>query len=462
MRNLIGAVVLTAILLLPSTFPTGSTRVVLAAPSPNFEVITTFPVPAGGAEIGAATVDGRYLAVTSAVTRKVALLDLRNLSAPVQVCAFDTSAIGEPTSVDIPRSGRYALIAVKNDPNPGAVVAMSLPGCTELWRVPVGIGPDSIVITPNDEMAVVAIEDEETEVGDPTACPAGNTRPGRIDLIDLRGRGAGIVTRVPINLAGIPGVNCPTDPQPEFIAITPDSKVAFVTLQENNALATIDLRDGKVASVISMGTTTHLADVLDDGVVAIDDPYTGRREPDGIAISHDGRWLFTADEGDTANIASGFSGGRTMTVLSATGFRGWSGHDWDDEDDRRGNGRPWQGNIRAPQVVTDTGAQIETIAAANGALPSSRADNRGPEPEGIVAFRAGPRELVAVTLERSNALVIFDVSNPRAPRAIEFIPTGAAPEGVIYVGSRRLLITTNEGGDSVTIICARLGEGSCR
>jgi hypothetical protein len=287
-----------------------------------------------------------------------------------------------------------------------------------------------------------------------------------VDLIDLRGRGAGRVTSVPISLAGIAGVSCPSDPQPEFIAISPDSQVAFVTLQENNALATIDLRAGRVASVIPLGTTTHLADVVDDGTVAIDDLFTGRRESDGIAISHDGRWLFTADEGDTANIASAFSGGRTMSVLSATRFRGRPGHDWDDPDDRwddqRGRPGPHDPSIRAPRIIADTGAQIERIAAANGALPSDRADNRGPEPEGITFFRVGPRELVAVTLERSSGLVIFDVSNPRQPTAVTFLPTGANPEGVIYVQSRRLLISTNEVGASITIICARLGGGGCR
>jgi hypothetical protein len=242
--------------------------------------------------------------------------------------------------------------------------------------------------------------------------------------------------------------------------------VAFVTLQENNALATIDLRERKVASVTSLGTTTHLADVVNDGVVAIDDPFTGRRESDGIAISHDGRWLFTADEGDTSNIASAFSGGRTMSVLGATRFRGWPGHDWDDEDDReperRGNhGGGWHDNIRPPRVVADTGAQIETIAAANGALPSGRADDRGPEPEGIMVFRAGWRELAVVTLERSDGIVVFDISNPRRPQAIAFVPTGDAPESVVYVRPRRVLIVANEDDASITVICVRMGEGSC-
>lgn len=443
MRNALCAVVLATAALLPGASPTTA-----APPPPNFETIATFTVPAGGAEIGAATQDGRYLAVTASETKKVALLDISAPSAPKQVCAFDTTAIGEPTSVDIPRSGRYALVAVKDDPNPGTVVAFSLPGCTELWRVAVGIGPDSIVITPNGQQALVAIEDEEEELGDPGVCP--NVRPGRVDVLDLKGNDAPSVTLVPISLAGVAGAACPNDPQPEGIAISRDSQLAYVTLQENNALATIDLRTNAVANVVGLGATTHPADVTNDGVAQVDDPFTGRREPDGIAMSHDGRWLFTADEGDTSRTGSGdatvYSGGRTMTVLSAADFRG-------------GRGR---GTLSAPAVVADTGAQIETAAAANGALPTGRARNRGPEPEGIATFRVGPRELAAVTLERSNAVIVFDVSDPRTPTTLAFIPTPAGPEGVLYVQSRKLLITTNEVAGSITIICARMGNGGCR
>jgi hypothetical protein len=120
--------------------------------------------------------------------------------------------------------------------------------------------------------------------------------------------------------------------------------------------------------------------------------------------------------------------------------------------------------------VTDTGAQIEVAAAANGVLDQSRANRRGPEPEGITTFTVGGKEIAAVTLERSNAVILFDVSDPRQPTTLTLLPTGVSPEGVIYVHSRRLLITTNEGVPdvnppvpaSISVICVQVGGSDCR
>jgi hypothetical protein len=459
MRRVAGALVLAAILGLPP----------LAAPGPatadaplGFSVLTTRPAPAG-AEIGAATTDGRFLAASG--VGKVTVFDLSRPATLPEVCTFTPPGGGEPTSVDLVPNGRTALVTVKRDPNPGIVAAFDVASCASLWQVPVGIGPDSIVVTPNGQQAVVAVEDEEREIGLPTttACPTGgpaNSRPGRVDLLDLQPGQGGTpsVRSIPINLLGVAGVNCQDDPQPEGLAVSGNSQLAYVTLQENNALATINLRNATVASVISLGTTDHLADVVNDAAAAVDDPFVGRREADGIALSHDGRWLFTADEGDTARPTGGatvFSGGRTMTVLSAARFE-------------PGRGRP-DAAVTAPAIVTDTGAQIEIAAAAHGALDQSRANRRGPEPEGIATFTVGGKEIAAVTLERSNAVILFDVSDPQHPTTLALLPTGAAPEGVIYVASRRLLVTTNEGVPdaspptpaSITVICVRVGGADC-
>jgi hypothetical protein len=145
-----------------------------------------------------------------------------------------------------------------------------------------------------------------------------------------------------------------------------------------------------------------------------------------------------------------------MSVLSAARFDS-------------GRGRP-DASIVPPAVVTDTGAQIELAAAAHGALDQTRARNRGPEPEGITTFTVGGKEIAAVTLERSHAVLLFDVSNPVRPTTLALLRTGAAPEGVLYVPSRRLLITTNEGipdvtppiPASITVICVRVGGADCQ
>ena len=408
--KLVVALVLVAL----ATLPAGQLS---ASDQPTFKVIGTFTLPVGG-EVMDGSPNGRYLAVTDSGLQKAGLVDLQDPSAPTQLCEFALPAGANPTSAAIHPSGSYVVVTVKSDPNPGKALAFSIPDCALLWQVPVGIGPDLLQITSNGQQAVVAIEDEETEVGQPASCPAGNVRPGRVDIIDLP-KGANdtaSVTSVPISLTGVAGVNCPTDPQPEGVAVSPNSKLAYVTLEENNALATIDIDGAAVLSITAMGTTSHLADTTQDGTATVDDPFTGRREPDGIAVSKNGKFVFTADEGDTSRTGSCnaagtvYSGGRTMTVLSAAKLTG--------------------NDFEPPAIVGDTGSQMEGAAAAAGALPDGRGyATEGPEPEMVTTFHTAGGEYAAVSLERSNGVLIFDISDPEHPVAETFIPTGSRRRG---------------------------------
>lgn len=435
LRAVLGASLLAAFAAVPVFFAGSSA----ATPAPTFQVLTDFAVPAGGAEVVVFGPNPRYVAVSAAGPDKVAIIDLQDPSSPVQACELDVSQWGEPTSVAFHPSGGYVLAVVKADPNPGTAVAFRVPDCAVVWTRTIGVGPDSVVFT-RTGIAVIAIEDEETEVSNPYACPAGNVRPGYIQLLDTRTGRRLAVSNVGIDLSGVPGVNCPADPQPEAIVISPNGRFAYVTLQENNAVATIDIAAKKMVAAKSLGTTSHRADTTNNGIADVTNAaFVGRREPDGIAISKDGRFLFTADEGDTSRVAGPpeeFSGGRTMSVIRAATL----------------------------EVVTDTGAQIEDRAAIefnNGnpaALPQGRARNRGPEPEGVTTFIYGKSEYAAVALERSNAVIIFDITNPLSPTAVAWVNTGDRPETLAYSPARRLLVTANEVGASITVICV---GGNC-
>lgn len=45
--------------------------------------------------------------------------------------------------------------------------------------------------------------------------------------------------------------------EPEYIAISADSTTAYVTLQENNAIATVDIATAAVTSVAPLGARDH-------------------------------------------------------------------------------------------------------------------------------------------------------------------------------------------------------------
>jgi hypothetical protein len=398
-----------------------------AAPA-TFEVVHSVAVDA---EIVSASKDGQYLAVVGGST-----LTVYRIATPTRldrVCTVDFEPDGyEPTSVAVHPRREYAVVALKNDPNPGRARAFWLTNCSMIWDVEVGIGPDSVVISPAGLFAAIAIEDEEEELGDPSVCP--NVRPGRVDLLSLHlpPQAAPQVRPVPIDLSDVDGVNCPLDPQPEGLAFMSEFAL-LVTLQENNAIALIDAFGARTIKAKSLGSTTHLADVTQDGVAAVDDSFTGRRESDGITrLSH--RYALLADEGDTTAAGGVFSGGRTMTLFDLFTF----------------------------SVAGDTGSAIEDAAALNAALPNSRTTRRGPEPEGVTAFKLDGRVYAAVTLERSNAVIVFDVTDPQNPVTIAFLPTNTGPEGITYIAGRQLLIVANEAASpqTVSIICVT-GAKTC-
>ncbi len=203
-----------------------------------------------GAEMLAVSPDGRRAVVAGdqaiasvAISRNRLTVEARQALAPANFPQRSTK--GEITGVAISPDGRFALAGVKDDDEAnlsrfnevrGKVVAYSLPDLRVLGEVAVGRGPDSVAIAPNGQFAAVANEDEENE----EALTNPNNRPGTVSIINLRqGPEAMTQVEVPIPRQGIPFFA--HDPQPETVRISPDNSFILVTLQENNAVARIDL-----------------------------------------------------------------------------------------------------------------------------------------------------------------------------------------------------------------------------
>ncbi len=96
------------------------------------------------------------------------------------------------------------------------------------------------------------------------------------------------------------------DVEPEYIAISADSTTAYVTLQENNAIAIVDLAAGKVKDVVGLGWKDHSKIPFDasdkDGGINIKTwPVMGMYMPDSIAAFQVGgaTYLAIANEGDS-------------------------------------------------------------------------------------------------------------------------------------------------------------------
>jgi DNA-binding beta-propeller fold protein YncE len=228
-----------------------------------------------------------------------------------------------------------------------------------------------------------------------------------------------------LKLGGLKNVNYSTDPQPEFIAIHPQGKIAAVSLQENNAIAFIDISTAKVIRIVSAGVSTHRADLTEDGIVRFNQPFQGRREPDGIAFTRDGKYLLTANEGDTD--------------LETFGDGIWSG------------GRGWSILDLKGKVIFDTGTSFEAAAASKGLYPDDRSENRGTEVEGVTVAQFGNLKAAFVISERGNFIAGYDLANIRSPKRFALVPTGQGPEGVIAIPQRNLVVTANEVEGTLSI-----------
>ena len=395
---------------------------------------------ANGAEI----ISVRHTDDVAVLTNIAGSVDVLDLSNPFQPrllyrLPIDTVA-GTPNSVAIHPHHDYFLVVTGTAGVTGAVAAYRLSDGALLASAAVGIQPDSIAIAPNGQHAVIANEAEGVGVGQ-------NGGPGSISIVDLTGFNGVRPAELPVetlalpsqagtpgfstgrtdDLARLPVDNTPNTLEPESVAFSRDSRFAYVTLQENSGVVRVDVLTGQL-TFLGLGETTHAADLTVGGGYQPFEILTAFREPDGIAVDRTGRFFVTADEGDTRNAAgsSGPRGGRTVSVF--------------DTD--------------SGALLGDTGSQIDDAAAAAGVYPDDRSNRGGSEPEVLDLTDYRGRTLVAVGLERANAVALIDVTEPTAPAVLDIASVGVGPEGVKFfrVGSRLFVAIANEVSGTVSLL----------
>ena len=111
-------------------------------------------------------------------------------------------------------------------------------------------------------------------------------------------------------------------------------------------------------------------------------------------------------------------------------------------------------DAQAGGLMGDTGSQLDDAADAAGIYPDSRSNRGGSEPEGVDLTHHRGLTLVAVTLERANAVALIDVSEPTAPVVIDIEPVGTGPEGIKFFrhGWRVFVAVANEVTGTVSIL----------
>lgn len=443
------------------------------APAFDLRGVLVHELPVAGAEMLDVSDDGAYALVaggevaTLLEVGRARLTSLGTLTLPTQNLPVDSTK-AEFTGVSIHPSGEYALIAVKDDDDanlatfdevPGKVIAVSLPALSVLGEVTVGRGPDSVAIAASGAFAVVANEDEEDE----TDLTNPQRRAGTVSVIDLRqGPQAMTQVQVPIPPAGIPYFS--HDPQPETVRIAPDDSFVLATLQENNAIAKIrvpsplptpltanafsveifdaGVREGFGLTVGNAGSATCLASGYD---LSMRQAFLSAREPDGLAITHDGRFFVTADEDNLTWV-----NGQTYDgiPLSPHGARSISVYD-----------------ASTGAFLGDSRDTLEE-AVIDLALPQ-RCGSKGPEPEVVDVGVILGRTIAFVALERSDAIAIHDITEPAHIRLLDVVvlndaAVGSAssaeyePEGLAFIPDRNLVVVSNPVAGSVSLVELRL------
>ena len=462
----------------------------------------------------------RRVFVVNAQAPGIDVLDASDPSSLVKVNFIDVSALGAGVnSVDVHKGVLAAAIEADPKTAPGLAAFYRTDTLELIATTPAGALPDMVTFTPNGRHLLVANEGEPSDdysvdpVGSVTVIEArGNFKKLRASQVGFeRFNGKEDTLRAKgVRIFG-PGASAAQDFEPEYIAVSGNSKKAFVTLQENNAIAVLDLKRLKFTDILPLGYKDHSlpgngldASDRDDAINIANWPVFGAYLPDSIvAYKAKGKtYLVTANEGDAREYDTFAEEARVKDlVLDPAAFPNADDLQEDEaigrltvtttlgDTDGDGNfdalyalgGRSFTIWDERGRVVFDSGDALEQITAAefpddfnsNNTENDSfdgRSDNKGPEPEGVTLGEIRGRTYAFIGLERMSGIAVFDITDPRSPKFIEYLSNrdfsgdpeaftagDLGPEGLDFVPASKsptrkpLLIVGNEISGTTTV-----------
>ncbi|MEA5534813.1 choice-of-anchor I family protein [Crocosphaera sp. XPORK-15E] len=440
-----------------------------------------------GSEIAAYDPTSQRLFVTNGANNRLDIISISDPRNPTKFGEINLASFGGGVNSVAVKNGVVAAAVQANIiTDPGTVAFFNVNG-NPLNSVTVGALPDMLTFTLDGLKVLVANEGEPNE--DYTIDPEGS-----VSIIDLSNG----VLNATVNTAGFsafnsgnldpnvrifgPGASIEQDLEPEYIALSPDGKKAFITLQENNAVATLDIASGIITDIVALGFKDHSLpgnglDASDrdgpgnNGRINIQNwPVFGMYQPDSISAFQVGNqtYYITANEGDArvrptgdnilpppndgeGDIFNEESRVNSITLdptafpnaailqdndnlgrLTITNTLGDTDKDGDFDQLYAFGGRSFsiwddQGNL-----VFDSGDDFEQITASlfpsifnanRDATPSSfdsRSDNKGPEPEGVAIGQIGNRLYGFIGLERIGGFMVYDITDPTNPLFVNY------------------------------------------
>jgi DNA-binding beta-propeller fold protein YncE len=473
----------------------------------------------GGAEIPAYDPKHKRLFMVNAGAGTVDVLNIANPTQPKKIDDIDGSDAfdnaGDTNNVSVYGSTLAVAIANQNEQENGRIAFYDTASRNLRGTVEVGALPDMVTFTPDGNYVLAANEGEPTTdystdpkgsvsiidvsegIENPTVATAGFES---FEAAKLREEG--------VRITG-PQSDAAQDLEPEYIAVSPDSTTAYVSLQENNAVAVVDIPSATIDEVVPLGYKDHSKagnelDAVDNSEISIENqPLYGMYQPDTLSAIdiNDETYLVTANEGDAREYdglfevgiltdtstegedadfklvidddgqsvtedvdidESAFADGKLKELegLEATALRGDTDEDGAIEELHIFGGRSfaiWQTDGSEVELVYESGDELEQIVANEIADALFNTDDNeieldaesaasGPEPEGIAVGYVDGVALAFIGLEEVGGVVMFDISDPTDPKHLEYV-------------NNRISDLTKIGLDSDTDLDDALEEG---
>lgn len=340
-----------------------------------------------------------------------------------------------------------------------------------------GVQPDMITVSEDGKWILTADEGEPRNgYADGAVDPAGSVTI--VNTITKETRTAGFedfdseqLAEQGILFNKIDGtiLSAENDLEPEYIALNSDGTTAYVSLQEANAIATLDIERGEFTSIKSIGFQDHSLeankiDLVEDGkyeAALYEDTY-GVRMPDGISVFEIGgkTYIATANEGDAREWGD-------FTNEAKTDIEDTNGKIAEkvrtlDHDVTAGleDGKNYLYGSRSftifdadtMEVVYDSANEFESRTASYLAAwfncsnddidIDSRSAKKGIEPEAITVQEVDGRYYAFIALERIGGIMVYDVTDPAGVEYVNYINTrdfsqeiagDVAPEGLAFI-----------------------------
>lgn len=497
------------------------------APVPNQQIELNYigsfdPSGAGEStcEIVVYDAASQKLFTTSAVAGFLDIVNFSDPTAPAVVSSIDMNVYGGVTSVAV----KNGLVAVAS-PNTlehlnGSVVFFDTNG-TFIKHVTVGALPDNISFTPDGTKVLTANEGQPNS--DYSIDPEGS-----VSIIDITG-GAANLTQANVTTLLFDAYNAQEtaliasgvrklklsstlsqDFEPEYITTAANSQKAWVTLQENNAIAEINLTNNTITDVWALGTKDVGAmgngfDISDNNneILIANWPIKAYYMPDGAATYavNGTNYIVTANEGDEKEY-TGFVERTTIGAASyvldetaypqgamlkksynagrfrVTAFDGKTDAGTAYDEIYALGSRSFSiFNADTKELVYDSGDNFEMYTALtpsisalfnadhedNSAKGRSRA--KGPEPEGVTLAELGGKTFAFTSLERIGGVMVYDVTDPtdvkfvdyKNSRSVSAYAGDHGPEGITHIKAadspdgKDYIIVANEISGTLTI-----------